>query len=203
MIFILSSEILDILEAISRDNHGLILTKSAEAAGISRTMLSKLCKRDVLSRIAPGQYVFSNDLGDEMLSLSKRSKFIVFSHESALFLNGISERTPFEHSVTIPSSKKLGLSMSSQCKIYYVRDELMDLGKTMLPTPHGNLVPAYDLERTVCDIIRSRNKMATETFISALKLYAASPKKNLIKLYTYTEAFKMTSAVRTFLEVLL
>ena len=138
-----------------------------------------------------------------LLSLSMRSKFIVFSHESALFLNGISERTPFELTVTIPSSKKLGLAISGQCKIYYVKDALMDLGKTMLLTTHGNLVPAYDLERTICDLIRSRNRIASETFFSSLKLFAAYPKKNLSKLYTYAEAFKMTSSVRQFLEILL
>jgi len=107
-----SSEILNILKTVSHQNNGLILTKSAEAAGVSRAMLSKLFKKGTLSRIAVGQYVFASELGDEMFSLSRRSNLIVFSHESALFLNGMSERTPFIHTVTIPSSKKLGASIS-------------------------------------------------------------------------------------------
>lgn len=60
-----------------------------------------------------------------------------------------------------------------------IKPELFELGKTVLKTPAGNEVPAYDLERTSCDCIRSRNKMETETFLAALKMYAASPKKDL------------------------
>ena len=150
-----------------------------------------------------GQYVFASELGDEMLSLSCRSRLIVFSHESALFLNGLSERTPFEHTVTIPSSKKLALSISRHCKVYYVKDDLINVGKTILQTTFGNPVPAYDSERTICDIIRSRARIADETFLSSLKLFAASPKKNLTKLNEYAEAFDMANTVRRYLEVLL
>lgn len=196
-------DIMNILVTVSRQNDGLILTKVAEANGVSRAMLSNLCKEETLSRIAVGQYVFASELGDEMLSLSQRSSLIVFSHESALFLNDISERTPFEHTVTIPSSKKLGVSISEHCKVYYVKDELVNLGKTTLKTTLGNPVPAYDLERTVCDIIRSRSRIADETFLSSLKLYTASSKKNLAKLNAYAEAFGATNAVRRYMEMLL
>lgn len=198
-----TSEIANILESISQKNNGLILTKTAEANGVSRAMLSKLCKTGFLSRIAMGQYVFATELGDEMLSLSQRSSLIVFSHESALFLNGLSERTPFEHTVTIPSSKKLAISFNNCCKVYYVKDELVDVGKTALKTTFGNPVPAYDSERTICDIIRSRSRIADETFLSSLKRYAANPKKNLTKLNEYAEAFDMKDAVRRYMEVLL
>lgn len=195
-------DIMNILATISCQNNGLILTKVAEANGVSRAMLSNLCKDEKLSRIAVGQYVFASELGDEMLSLSKRSKLIIFSHESALFLNGISERTPFEHTVTISSSKKLGASISEHCKVYYVKDELVGLGKTTLKTTQGNPVPVYDLERTVCDVIRSRIRIADETFLSSLKLYMASSKKNLAKLNAYAEAFGVMNAVRRYMEML-
>ena len=83
------------------------------------------------------------------------------------------------------------------------KDELINIGKTILKTTQGNPVPAYDMERTVCDIIRSRNRIADETVLSSLKRYAASPKKNLTRLNTYAEAFGMMEAVRRYLEVLL
>lgn len=77
------------------------------------------------------------------------------------------------------------------------------MGKTMLKTPAGNEVPAYDLERTVCDMIRSRNKLGTETFLAALKMYAASPKKDLNKLNTYAKKMRVSNVLRQYLEVLL
>ncbi|MGN0115513.1 MAG: hypothetical protein ACI396_09305 [Acutalibacteraceae bacterium] len=194
---------IDILREIANENNGIILTKTAADKGITRSNLSKLYKNGKITRIANGQYIFSDELHDEMLSLQLHSKYIVFSHESALFLNGISERTPFEHTITIPTSKTLPRSISNQCKIYYIKDEFWELGKTELKTTLGNLVWSYDIDRTICDIIRSRNRISDETFISSLKLYAASQNKNLTNLSIYAEKMKILSLVRKNLEVLL
>ncbi len=194
---------LEILKDISNKNNGLILTKDANENGVSRASLSQLCKDGKISRVAMGQYVLSDALNDEMLSLSVRSELIVFSHESALFLNGISERTPFEHTVTIPSSKTLARSISSQCKIYYIKDDLYELGKVRLITPMGNSVPSYDMDRTICDIVRSRSRIADETFLSSLKQYAVSHNKNLANLSLYADKMGVLQQVRQYLEVLL
>lgn len=193
----------EILKDISNKNSGLILTKNAIDNGVSRASLSQLCKDGKISRVAMGQYVLSDALNDEMLSLSVRSSLIVFSHESALFLNGISERTPFEHTVTIPSSKTLARSISSKCKIYYIKDKLYDIGKTQLITPMGSKVWAYDMDRTICDIVRSRSRMADETFLSSLKQYAAKPNKNLANLSLYASKMGVLQQVRQYLDVLL
>ena len=173
------------LAAIAKTHGGIIETKIAAEHGISKAMLYKLCKEEKLHRIVKGQYILPDDMQDELLSISLRSENIIFSHETALFLHGISDRIPFEHTVTAPSGCIPSASIKSECKVYYIKPELFDLGKTSLRTPSGNFVPVYDLERTICDCIRSRNKMGTETFLAALKLYAADPKKDLNKLYTY------------------
>ena len=85
--------------------------------------------------------------------------------------------------------------------MYYIKPELFVLGKTMLKTPAGNKVPAYDLERTICDVIR--NKLGTETFHAALKLYAVNPKKDLNKLSDYAKKMRVANVLRRYLEVLL
>jgi predicted transcriptional regulator of viral defense system len=140
---------------------------------------------------------------DELLSISKRSRNIIFSHETALFLHGISDRTPFEHTVTAPSDCIPSAAIKSECKVYYIKPALFELGKTNLKTPAGNEVPAYDLERTICDVIRGRNKLGTETFLAALKLYAACPKKDLNKLHAYATKMRVANILRQYLEVLL
>ena len=163
------------LTVIAKEHGGIIETKIAAQHGISKAMLYKLCIEDKIHRIVKGQYILPDDMQDELLSISKRSEKIIFSHETALYLHGISDRTPFEHSITAPSGCIPSAAIKSECKIYYIKSELFDLGKTKLNTPSGNSVPAYDLERTICDVIRSRNNLGTDTFLSALKLYASFP----------------------------
>ena len=189
--------------AIAQEHGGLIETKIAIAHGVSKAMLSKLCKESTLHRITQGQYILPDDMQDELLSISKRSEQIIYSHETALFLHGISDRTPFEHTITVPSDYTPSVAIKSECKVYYIKPELFDLGRTTLKTPAGNDVPAYDLERTICDVIRSRNKLGTETFLSALKLYAANPKKDLNKLNSYAKKMRVANVLRPYLEVLL
>lgn len=116
--------------------------------------------------------------------------------------HGISDRIPFEHTITAPSGKVSSKAIQEECKIYYIKPELFGLGKTMLTTLR-NKVAGYDLERTICDIVRSRNKVGSETFLAALKMYAASPKKDLNKLNTYATEMRIAGIVRKYLEVLL
>ena len=192
-----------ILKELSKQRNNIITTAAAEAVGISRAMLSKLCKEGKIQRIAKGQYMLVDEMPDELLSISLRTERLVFSHETALFLHGISDRTPFVHSITAPANRVPSPSLREECKVYYIKPELFELGRTKLTTPFGNLVPCYDLDRTVCDIIRSRNKMGTETFLAALKQYAASPKKDLNRLNFYAKKMSLTNVVRQYLEVLL
>lgn len=191
------------LTAIAKSHGGIIKTKIAAQHGISKAMLYKLCKEDKIQRIVKGQYILPDDMQDELLAISNRSEKVIFSHETALYLHGISDRIPFEHTVTAPSGCIPSAAIKSECKVYYIKPELFELGKTTMKTSAGNDVTAYDLERTVCDIIRSRNKLGTETFLAALKLYAANPKKDLNKLNSYAKKMRVSNILRQYLEVLL
>ena len=191
------------LVIIAQKHGGIIETRTAIAHGISKAMLSKLCRGNKIHRIAQGQYILPDDLQDELLSIAKRSDKIILSHETALFLHGISDRTPFERTITVPSDYTASAVIRGECKVYYIKPELFNLGRTNLTTPAGNEVPVYDLERTICDMIRSRSRVGTETFLASLKLYAASPKKDLNKLHAYAKKLRVANVLRPYLEVLL
>ena len=173
--------------AIAKEHGGIIETKVAAQCGISKAIMYKLCKEGRIRRIAKGQYILPDDLEDE----------------TALFLHGISDRTPFEHTLTVPSGCAPSATIKAECKMYYIKPELFELGKAERPTPAGNLVPCYDLERTICDCVRSRNRLGTETFLAALKAYAADPKKDLNRLNDYATRMRVASVLRRYLEVLL
>lgn len=191
------------LAAIAQKHGGIIETKTAATHGISRAMLYKLCKEDKIYRIVQGQYILFDEMQDELLSIGMRSDRMIFSHETALYLHGISDRTPFQHTLTVPSDYTASMEIRNVCKIYYIKPELFRLGQTVLATPAGNEVAVYDLERTICDIVRSRNKVGTETFLFALKRYVSRPQKDLNRLYAYAKKMRVAGVLRQYLEVLL
>lgn len=194
---------LKIITEISKNNGGVVTTVEAANHGIPRWTLHRLCKNGDITRISRGQYIISNDIQDELYSLSLRSDKMIFSHETALFLHGLSDRTPFEHTITVPTNCSPSLQIRNECKIYHIKPELFDLGKTKINTQFGNSVSTYNLERTVCDLIRSRNRIGTETLLAALKAYSLRSDKNLNLLYDYAKQLRVTAQLRKYMEVLL
>ena len=193
---------MQIIEKLLNENNGVLRTADAALAGISRTTLSALVKNGTLERIAQGQYIHPADMPDELYLLQQRSGKIIFSHETALFLHDMAERTPLRHALTIPSSGKLSPTLSGGCKVYYVKPELHRLGKCIVTTKMGHRVVAYDVERTVCDILRSRNRIDGQILAEAMKSFASRKDQNWSKLREYAEAFRVTKLLRQYLEVL-
>ncbi|MEA1974036.1 MAG: hypothetical protein U9N10_00610 [Bacillota bacterium] len=84
-------------------------------------------------------------------------------------MHNLSDRTPFEHSVTVPSSYKVVSNLREEMKIYYIKDDLHELDAISYINNFGNEIKIYNLERTICDILRSRNRMDIEIINKMIK----------------------------------
>ena len=191
-----------ILEVLKKNNN-MITTAQVIELGFTRSLLSKYVKEGLLERGRQGIYILSDSVHDDMYTLMLRSEKIIFSHDTALFLNGLSERTPFTHSVTIPSDSKLSGTLRNECLCYYIKPELHQLGVIIRKNTLGNEVRCYNAERTICDILRSRNKLDVEVVIDAIKKYAVSPEKDLNLLAAYAPQFGVNEILKRYMEVLL
>ena len=68
---------------------------------------------------------------------------------------------------------------------------------------YGNEINMYDLERTICDLVRNRNDFEIQDFNNALKSYVKRKDKNITKLFEYATLFKIENVLRKYMEVLL
>ena len=182
---------------------GTITSQDISALGISRTMLGKYVSAGLLERSGRGLYTGANGLIDEIFALCKRCDRIVFSHATALFLLGKSERTPFNHYATIKSGETIPQTLRQQLKCFYVKDELFDVGRIEVQTQFGNVVPCYNLERTICDFIRNRRRIDDELYLAALREYISDKSHCLSKLGKYAKCFGIENKVNAMLEVAL
>lgn len=191
-----------ILDEMKRNNN-MITTSQVVSMGFSRALLSNYVKNGLLERSRQGVYILPNSVHDDMYTLMLRSEKIIFSHDSALFLNGLSERTPYKHTVTIPSNTALPNSLNGECNCYYIKPELHQVGVVLRKTTFGNEVRCYDLERTICDLLRSRSRMDEETVIAGIKNYVSFQNMDLKRLAAYAEGFKVNKDLKKYMEVLL
>ncbi len=191
------------IRAIAKELNGLLLTSDLLKYGIPRTYLSILNKKGEFQRISRGVYSATGYMVDEMVVIQARYRGMLFSHETAAFLLDLTDRTPLLYSVTVPSGYNATSLKTMGVKVYFVNRKLYRLGSIMLKSPHGNEIETFTLERTVCDVLRSRNQMDIQQVNEVLKRYVKKKEKNLDLLYQYAGQFGIRKIVRAYVEFLL
>jgi predicted transcriptional regulator of viral defense system len=193
----------DKLLQLIENSEDYITTKDAEAYGIHREYLSLFVKEENLIRVSPGVYQKPGSWDDFLFEFQKKKKRVIYSHDTALYLHGLSDRDPIIYSVTVPAGYNTSQINSHRIVSYTIKKDLFELGKMILKTNYGNEVVVYDKERTLCDVVRSRSKLDKQIVNDALKMYVNDKARNLIKLMQYAEALGIQSVIRNYLEILL
>lgn len=58
----------------------------------------------------------------------------------------------------------------------------------------------YDLERTICDLVKNRNEIETELFSKTINKNVHDKNRDLNKLYEYSKKMKIYEKVKEILE---
>ena len=182
----------------------IITNKEAEKLGYTRRNLSELTKRGQIERLRPGLYQLKGKVIEDFVLISSNSNRIIFSHQTALYLHDLYDRTPNVFHISVPQGYNAShiKKRYEDLQVHYVKKELYELGKTGIKSPQGNLIPVYDIERTICDIIIDREKIDKQIFTEAIKRYFKSPNKNLRRLIKYSRLFNIEDEIRKYMEVL-
>ncbi len=192
------------IRQIMKSRQGLLLTADLADFDIPRTYLSIMEKRGEIERVSRGVYrSASTFIEDELFSFQAQHRSTVFSHETALYLHDLTDRVPLTYSISVPSGYHSESLNISGHKIFYIKRELFNLGVISMKTPHGNEVKTTDLERTICDIVRSRNQIDIQIRTTALKQYVSNKARNIDHLLSYAKRFGIEKILREYMEILL
>ncbi|MCL2882416.1 MAG: type IV toxin-antitoxin system AbiEi family antitoxin domain-containing protein [Coriobacteriia bacterium] len=192
----------ELIATLLENNHGYLTTKAAHEQGVSGVTLHRMTDRGELIRLAQGLYVAPEIIPDPYFIAQYRCPQGIFSHETALFLHDLSDRTPLQLMMTIPTGGYTRLLTDSDMLFFYSKPSLVDLGSLEMATPFGLSVIAYNRERTLCDCLRAIDRLDKDLVLTALKRYAKDPECNKAQLLEYAEVFKIRDVVRRYLEVL-
>ena len=192
---ILNQEINDCSKAI-------IKTKDINSFGLHRRILQKLVSDGTLVRYSKGIYIKSNSWEDEFQLLQQKYPKGIYSHNTALYLLGYSDRAPALFTMTFPHGYNASSMSNEPIEKEQSVKELYNIGIVEIKDFSGNLVKVYELEKTLCDMMRGKNK-DIEVITSAFKKYSTSKNKNIPKLMEYAKLLKVTSKIQPYLEVLL
>lgn len=192
---------IEIIQKLMEKNNGYITTKSLERFDISRNYLSIMTKKKMIEKVARGIYIDSTKIEDIYYVLSISTPKIIYSHITALYFHGLSIKAP-DSSFDITVTKKYNSLKLKKHNVFYVDDKYYELGLTEVETPMGNKVKAYDIERCICDIIRSKKRMDSEHIKYSVREYIKRKDKDLIKLSNYADKMGIKDEVMNYIEMM-
>lgn len=176
----------DTIKQIMNTNNGMISTRMIEPLNISRQYLSIMQNNNDIEKVSRGIYLSPSAFEDSYFSFQQKYKKAIFSHMNALYFYGMTEEFPYNYTVTVPQSYHVD-TVNEKCNVFYVSDDVYELGIVEIETPNGNKVRAYDKERCICDIIRSKGRMDSEQIKKTIKQYMQSRDKDMAKLSEYSK----------------
>ena len=191
------------LDRMADAQDGMLRTAQVVAAGICKPVFYDYVRARGMERVAHGIYLSKDSWVDTMYLLHLRFEQAVFSHETALFFHDLTDREPMQYAVTLKNGYNPTKLKAEGIQVFTVKPELHEVGLTTGQTPFGHTVPVYDMERTICDLLRSRSSVEMQTFQGALKAYVRRKDKNLRTLMRYAGMFRVEKLLRQYLEVLL
>lgn len=183
--------------------NGYVTASAAAACGIQSRQLAEAVSRGELEKLGRGLYCTPETWGDEYVAAQHRFARGTFSHDTALYLLGLSDSAPESLTMSFPrgynpsSAKVAGLVAKSSPK------GLHEFGEVQVETPYGNEVRAYGAERTLCDMLRGTASPDMQATMPALKAYLSSRERDLPKLQSFADELGVGRKVRRIMEVLL
>ena len=191
------------LKKLIEKQHGTILSADLDRNEIPRVYLRMMIAEGHLEKVGRGVYVSVDSIEDEMYSMQTKYPKLIYSHETALYLHGLSDRTPFEYSASVPSGYKVVGTVADRFKIYYVKKELHEQGVETVKSAHGNPIRTYILERTICDLIRSRSRIDVQILNYALKRFVKLKSADYSILMDQAKKLKVDNVLKNYMEALL
>ena len=167
------------LEQLFIENNNVLSKKQLLEFGCTKYEVKKLVDDGTLEHLRHGLYGLNNELKDEFYTFQHDNAYFVYSNETALFLHTLTDRYPIPLSVTTKRGYHL---RNEKLKVYYVKEELLKNNIVEIMSPQGNPILVYDVERTICDIVKNKKRIEQQVYVQGLQNYFLKGKPNLRKL---------------------
>ena len=187
---------------IMKKNNEIITPAQLEKKGISRVYLSRMEEEGIIERIGRGIYVTKDFKYDEYYLFQLKYPKTIFSYNTALYFYEMTERTPIKMDVTVYREYNPH-RFKDLVNVYKISKELYNLGVTEKKSPQGMKVKTYNLERTVCDIIKTKDSIDIEIRNKAIKKAIKSKEFNASKMFEYAKKMNIYDKVKNYMEAII
>ena len=157
-------------------------------------------KSGEMCRLRPGVFAEADVLADVMIDIDALVPGGVLCMYSAWEHYELTTQIPNAFCIAIPRKRKVVLPEFPPVTLYFWSDHLLNFGIEQTSV-HGHNVCVTDLERSVCDAVKYRNKIGLDVCAEILKTYLRNPKRNIPKLLEYAQKLRVAATLKKYLEI--
>jgi len=181
--------------------HGGFVTRKDLTSSQYHRLLSEVAKGTVV-RFRRGVFALLSALANTMYDIDKIVPNGVLCNFSAWAHYGLTTQIPLSICIAIEQKRKVKLPYYPPIALYYQSKEQLSLGRTRT-TINGYEVSIFDIERSVCDALKNRNKIGMDICAEIINNYLARKDRNLNRLAEYAKQLRVGKILHNYLELAL
>jgi hypothetical protein len=182
-----------------KDNQGWLQSKDFGYQPLVYAMLYKMIENQEVEKVKKGlfKYIEASNY-NEQEDIAKYYPTAVLCLFSAWHHYELSTTVPYQHHLAFPHKSNPAKIEYPPIKFYYWSEEQFQLGISQ-----EKKIRIYDIEKSVCDAVKFRNKIGDEITYEVLKNYMQSKSRNIEKLMSYAKKMRLEKIINPMLKPLL
>lgn len=177
---------------------GIVSAKDLTRAEYTRVL--RAVGRGELIKVRQGVYATPQSLVNTMVDVEKIVPNGVICLYNAWAYHKLSTTIPPSVCIAIETKRKVRLPDDTSVQLYYWKKEYLHFGIEEQEYS-GYKVRITDLERSVCDAIKYRNKIGLDLCGEVVRSYLKRTDRSLSKIYVYAKRLRVANVLNNYLEI--
>lgn len=162
--------------------------------------LRKAVEEGSVVRLKNGVYASADALADTMIDIGRVVPRGVLCLYSAWAHYGLTTQIPGAFYVAVEKHRKVVVPEFPPVTLCYWERKYYDMGVVEAEVS-GHKVRIYDVEKSVCDAVKFRNKIGLDVAAEVLKAYLARKDRNIARLTAYARQMRVAGTLKGYLEI--
>ena len=157
-------------------------------------------KNGELVRLRNGLYAKPDTLSGSLVDIDAIIPGGILCLYSAWSYHNLSTQVPDAFYVAVSRSRKIKLPGFPDIKLIFQRNDLLEIGWVEIEE-QGIKVLITDIERSVCDAVKYRNKIGIDVMAEIIDNYLKHTNRNLSRLTEYAKKLRVYSTLHQILQI--
>lgn len=181
----------------------------ASATGIIRTnrrnnkeyrKLLHAAKSGEVIKMRNGLYIDADAAMSDLIDIKAIVPGGILCMYSAWSYYNLTTQIPDAFYIAVERSRKIRLAAFPTIKLVFESEKILNIGHTTI-TRGPITADITDLERSVCDAVKYRNKIGIDVMAEILDNYLKKSDRDITRLYRYAKSLRIANILSTYLAV--